>query len=85
MSEKNVHVEHLTRVEGHGNIIMNSKNGKLETVVWEVSEAPRLFEAFVPKHTKPYAKLAEAARDAIARYRDEVSAGTFPGEEQSFR
>ena len=44
-----------------------------------------LFEAFVPKHTKPYAKLAEAARDAIARYRDEVSAGTFPGEEQSFR
>ncbi len=57
MSEKNVHVEHLTRVEGHGNIIMNSKNGKLETVVWEVSEAPRLFEAFV--RGKPYTQLAQ--------------------------
>jgi 3-methyl-2-oxobutanoate hydroxymethyltransferase len=44
-----------------------------------------LFEAFVPKHTKRYAKLADAARDAIARYRDDVSAGAFPNEEQSFR
>ncbi|MFH0815673.1 MAG: Ni/Fe hydrogenase subunit alpha [Methanobacteriota archaeon] len=57
MSEKNVRVEHLTRVEGHGNIILNSKNGKLEKVVWEVSEAPRLFEAFV--RGKPYSQLAQ--------------------------
>ncbi|MDD4308477.1 MAG: nickel-dependent hydrogenase large subunit [Thermoplasmata archaeon] len=53
----NIHVEHLTRVEGHGNIILNAKDGKVEKVMWEVSEAPRLFEAFV--RDKPYNQLAQ--------------------------
>lgn len=53
----NIHVEHLTRVEGHGNIILNAKDGKVEKVMWEVSEAPRLFEAFV--RNKPYTQLAQ--------------------------
>ncbi len=39
---------------------------------------------FVPKHTKPYAHLADAARDAVTRYRDEVLARSFPGAAQSF-
>jgi len=43
----NIHVKHLTRVEGHGNIIFNTKNGKVSNVIWEVDEAPRFFEAFV--------------------------------------
>ncbi|MFW3146505.1 MAG: Ni/Fe hydrogenase subunit alpha [Thermoplasmatota archaeon] len=43
----NVHVKHLTRVEGHGNIIFNTKSGKVEKVLWEVDEAPRFFEAMV--------------------------------------
>lgn len=56
MKEVNIHVEHLTRVEGHGNIILNARDGKVEKVMWEVSEAPRLFEAFV--RGKPYHQLA---------------------------
>ena len=43
----NIHVEHVTRVEGHGNILVNAKNGKVEKVQWQVPEAPRFFEAMV--------------------------------------
>lgn len=43
----NVEVKHLTRVEGHGNIYLNAKSGKVDRVLWEVDEAPRFFEAFV--------------------------------------
>ncbi len=43
----NVHVDHVTRVEGHGNIVVNIKEGKIEECRWEVIEAPRFFEAFV--------------------------------------
>ncbi len=55
--EINIHVEHLTRVEGHGNIILNAKDGTVENVLWEISEAPRLFESFV--RGKPYHQLAQ--------------------------
>ncbi len=56
---KNVkmHVEHLTRVEGHGDIVLNAKNGAVEKVQWRVVEAPRLFEAFV--RDKPYHQIAQ--------------------------
>ncbi len=47
MSDINIHVEHLTRVEGHGNIVLNASNGKVETIQWQVPEAPRFFEAMV--------------------------------------
>lgn len=57
MSEININVEHLTRVEGHGNIILNAKDGTIEKIQWQVSEAPRLFEAFV--RDKPYHQLAQ--------------------------
>lgn len=57
MSDVTINVEHLTRVEGHGNIIVNAKNGKVEKILWEVSEAPRFFEAFV--RNKPYDQLAQ--------------------------
>ena len=42
-----IHVHHLTRVEGHGNIVVNVKNGKIEKCEWQVPEAPRFFEAMV--------------------------------------
>ncbi|MBN1280881.1 MAG: Ni/Fe hydrogenase subunit alpha [Candidatus Thermoplasmatota archaeon] len=42
-----IHVEHLTRVEGHGNIILDVKNGAIQQVQWQVSEAPRFFEAML--------------------------------------
>jgi len=42
-----IHVHHLTRVEGHGNIVVNVKDGKVEKCEWQVPEAPRFFEAMV--------------------------------------
>jgi len=42
-----IHVEHLTRVEGHGNIELDVKNGKIEKLQWSVVEAPRFFEAML--------------------------------------
>ena len=43
----NINVHHITRVEGHGNIVVNAKNGKIEKLQWQVPEAPRFFEAMV--------------------------------------
>ena len=42
-----VKVHHVTRVEGHGNIVVDVKNGVVETCEWRVPEAPRFFEAMV--------------------------------------
>jgi len=42
-----INVEHVTRVEGHGNIVLNVKKGKIEKLQWQVSEAPRFFEAML--------------------------------------
>ena len=39
---------------------------------------------FVPKHTKQYAKLADIMSSAITEYYNEVKAGTFPTDKQSF-
>jgi coenzyme F420-reducing hydrogenase alpha subunit len=46
---KNIHIDvhHVTRVEGHGNIVVNVTNGAVETCEWRVPEAPRFFEAMV--------------------------------------
>jgi sulfhydrogenase subunit alpha len=43
----NLEVHHVTRVEGHGNIYVNVKEGKVERCEWAVPEAPRFFEAMV--------------------------------------
>ena len=43
----NINVHHLTRVEGHGNIVVNIKDGTVEKCEWQVPEAPRFFEAMV--------------------------------------
>ena len=42
-----INVHHITRVEGHGNIVVNATNGKIEKLQWQVPEAPRFFEAMV--------------------------------------
>ncbi len=54
--EVSINVEHLTRVEGHGNIVLNAKNGEIEQVQWQVSEAPRFFESFV--RNRPFTELS---------------------------
>src|SRR3989338_6727428 len=43
----NINIHYVTRVEGHGNIVVNAKDGKLEKIEWQVPEAPRFFEAMV--------------------------------------
>lgn len=42
-----IKVEYVTRVEGHGNIVANVKNGKVEKCEFHVVETPRLFEGML--------------------------------------
>lgn len=42
-----VNVEYLTRVEGHGNIVVNVKEGKLEECRLDIVESPRFFEGML--------------------------------------
>ncbi len=45
---RSIDVHHLTRVEGHGNIVVRiAADGSVEQCRWEVSEAPRFFEAML--------------------------------------
>ena len=48
----NVNVHHLTRVEGHGNIVVDVKNGELLKCEMQIVEAPRFFEAML--RGRPY-------------------------------
>lgn len=47
MKQINVNVHQITRVEGHGNIVLNAKNGRIEELRWEAPESPRFFEAML--------------------------------------
>jgi coenzyme F420-reducing hydrogenase alpha subunit len=40
----NIEIEHIARVEGHGNIRIGIENGKMTECSWEVVESPRYFE-----------------------------------------
>ena len=42
------------------------------------------FTDFIPKHAKQYTRLADIIRDAVTEYHNEVRAGSFPTDEQSF-
>lgn len=42
-----INVHYVTRVEGHGDIVVNLKDGMLQEANFHVVEAPRLFEQFV--------------------------------------
>jgi len=43
-----------------------------------------LFERFTPKFAKQYLNLAPGIKEALARYKQEVEDGTFPGPEHTF-
>jgi coenzyme F420-reducing hydrogenase alpha subunit len=43
----NINVHHITRVEGHGNIVVDMKNGVLQKAQLDIVEAPRFFEAML--------------------------------------
>lgn len=47
MTDININVHQVTRVEGHGNIVVSAKDGKIEELRWEVPESPRFFEAML--------------------------------------
>src|SRR5512146_2326302 len=44
---RTIDINRVTRVEGHGNIKIIIKDGKLEEASWEVVETPRFFEAML--------------------------------------
>jgi len=43
-----------------------------------------LFDRFVPKFVKQYAKISDIAADAFAQFKEDVEAGRFPEEGHSF-
>ena len=45
--DTNIDVRHLTRVEGHGNIVVRIRDGKVEEARWDVVETPRFFEVML--------------------------------------
>lgn len=47
MTHTTINVRHVTRVEGHGNIVVNARNGALEECRLEIVETPRFFEAML--------------------------------------
>ena len=52
MSSLQVNLHHVTRVEGHGNIVIDVKSGQLNTCRFDVVETPRFFEAML--RGRPY-------------------------------
>jgi coenzyme F420-reducing hydrogenase alpha subunit len=46
-STRTIDIHHVTRVEGHGNISITVKDGRLAEARWEVVETPRFFEAML--------------------------------------
>ncbi len=57
----NITVEHVARVEGHGNIVVNVRSGKVEEVRLEIVESPRFFESML------VGQDADAAPELTAR------------------
>jgi sulfhydrogenase subunit alpha len=47
MRDGKINVHYVTRVEGHGNIVLDLKEGAIKELRWEIPEAPRFFEAMV--------------------------------------
>lgn len=54
--EKVIKIDHVTRVEGHGNIHVKIKDGRVEECQWQVVEAPRFFEAML--HERKWYEVA---------------------------
>jgi hypothetical protein len=52
-----LNLKHLTRVEGHGNLRINVKDGVLERATLDIVESPRFFEAML--HGRRWDELAQ--------------------------
>ncbi len=55
-SQVRINVHHVTRVEGHGNIVVDVRNGTLERCELEIIETPRFFEAML--RGRPYTQAS---------------------------
>ena len=53
---KRIDVHHVTRVEGHGNIVVEVADGKLKECRFDVVETPRFFEAML--RGRPYTEAS---------------------------
>lgn len=53
---KRIEVHHVTRVEGHGNIVVEVADGKLKETRFDVTETPRFFEAML--RGRPYTEAS---------------------------
>lgn len=53
---KRIDVHHVTRVEGHGNIVVELSNGKLKECRFDIVETPRFFEAMLLD--RPYSEAS---------------------------
>lgn len=58
-TDADIHVHHLTRVEGHGDVVARIENSILKEVRFSVVEAPRFFEAIVRE--QPYCDVVHIA------------------------
>ncbi len=47
MRELEINIENITRVEGHGNIVVTVREGNIVELRLEITESPRFFEAMV--------------------------------------
>ncbi len=47
MSNLHIDIHHVTRVEGHGNVVVDVANGELQKCDLEIVETPRFFEAML--------------------------------------
>ena len=67
MSEKTfrIRLEHITRVEGHGSIRIDTNKGRVEEVRLEIVEANRFFENLV-KGTRWYRPFRESVGSAVS-------------------
>ncbi|UCF09312.1 MAG: Ni/Fe hydrogenase subunit alpha [Candidatus Bipolaricaulota bacterium] len=59
MSSTNIHVHHVTRIEGHADIDVILSDGRIEKVLWSVTESPRLFEVML--RGRDYGDVAHVA------------------------
>ncbi|MCL4487797.1 MAG: Ni/Fe hydrogenase subunit alpha [Chloroflexi bacterium] len=51
-----IDIHHLTRVEGHGNITVNARNGAVEECRLDIIETPRFFESML--RGRPYTEAS---------------------------
>ena len=72
-----IRVDHLTRVEGHGNIVVNVTDGVVEKCEWQVPEAPRFFESMV--RGRHYSEVARITSRICGICSDRPHAGVGQG------